>query len=130
MAEQLDPKAAWPRHLQEPWSDCTARGEVNGRNPPTTLVEAYLQVAEAQRRRLAGIPWGDGTHDLGVDEESLFADLTPTRATCATCGASHLEHFYRSKRDGRTLCVACFVQRVERGLASGGSRRGSDASHS
>ncbi len=46
----------------------------------------------------------------------MLARLTPTRATCARCGAGDLEHFYTSKRDGRTLCVACFEQRVERGL--------------
>ena len=39
------------------------------------------------------------------------------RPVCATCGATNLEHFYTSKRKGRTLCAACFEQRVERGLA-------------
>ncbi len=35
---------------------------------------------------------------------------------CSDCGARHLEHFYTSKRDGRTVCASCFAQRVERGL--------------
>ncbi len=111
------PFGDWPCHLQASWRDCVERGEVDGQNPPTSTVEAFLQVAEARVRRLAGIPWGDGTHDLGVDEESLLADLTPTRATCARCGAGNLEQFYTSKRDGRTLCAVCFARRVERGLA-------------
>ncbi len=34
---------------------------------------------------------------------------------CSNCGARNLEHFYTSKRDGWTLYVACFAQRVERG---------------
>jgi len=73
-------------------------------------------VAEAQGRRLAGIPWGDGRHDFTDDEELMRAELMPTRATCARCGAGDLEHFYTSKRDGRTLCAGCFAQRMERGL--------------
>ncbi len=30
--------------------------------------------------------------------------------TCFDCGARNLEHFYTCKRDGRTLCAACFQQ--------------------
>ncbi len=97
------PFAQWPRHLQASWRDCAERGEVDGHTPPTAVVEAYLQVAEARARRLAGIPWGDGTHDLADDEE-----LTPTRTTCARCGAGELEHFYTSRRNGKTLCTDCF----------------------
>ncbi len=116
MAEPVDPTASWPRHLQESWRDCAERGEVDGHTPPTSIVEAYLQVAEAQGRRLAGIPWGDGRHDPADDEELMLAELTPTRATCARCGAGSLEHFYTSKRNGKTLCAGCFAQRMERGL--------------
>ncbi len=102
MADPLDPIASWPRHLQESWRDCAERGEVDGHTPPTSVVEAYLQVAEARGRRLAGIPWGDGRHDLADDEE-----LTPTRATCARCGAGDLEHSYTAKWTGKVLCSAC-----------------------
>ncbi len=91
MTEPLDPTAAWPRHLQASWRDCAERGEVDGDNPPTSIVEAYLIVAQVRVRRLAGIPWGDGRHDFADDEESLLADLTPTRATCARCGAGDLD---------------------------------------
>ena len=90
---------------------------MDGDNPPTSIVEAYLIVAQVRVRRLAGIPWGDGKHDLADDEESLLADLTPTRATCARCGAGSLEHFYTSKRSGKTLCTDCFQHRGERSLA-------------
>ena len=113
----LDPTASWPRHIQASWRDCVKRGDVDGDNPPMSIVEAYLIVAQMRVRQLAGIPWGDGTHDLAGDEESLLADLTPTRATCARCGATNLEHFYSSKRDGRTLCAGCFQRRAERGQA-------------
>ncbi len=87
MAKPLDPTVSWPRHLQESWHDCAERGEVDAQNPPDSMIEAYLQVAEAQGRRLAGIPWGDGRHDLEDDEELMLAELPPTRATCARCGA-------------------------------------------
>jgi hypothetical protein len=93
------PYASWPRHLQASWRDCAERGEVDGDIPPTSIVEAYLIVAQVRVRRLAGIPWGDGTHDL--------ADLTPTRTVCARCGAGDLEHFYTSKRTGKILCPVC-----------------------
>ncbi len=101
------PMADWPCHLQESWRDCAERGEVNGHTPPTSVVEAYLQVAEARGRRLAGIPWGDGRHDLADDEELMLAELPPTRATCARCGAGDLEHFYTAKWTGKVLCPAC-----------------------
>ncbi len=107
MAEPLDLTASWPRHLQASWRDCAERGEVDGHTPPTSVVEAYLMVAEAQGRRLAGIPWGDGRHDLADDEELMLAEMMPTRATCATCGAGDLEHFYTAKWTGKVLCSAC-----------------------
>ncbi len=107
MAEPLDPPTTWPRHLQASWRDCVERGEVDGHTPPTSIVEAYLQVAEARGRRLAGIPWGDGRHDLADDEELMLAELPPTRATCARCGAGDLEHFYTAKWTGKVLCSAC-----------------------
>ncbi len=110
MTEPLDPTASWPSHLQESWGDCTARGEVDAHNPPASIVEAYLQVAEARVRRLAGIPWGDRTHDLADDDEEYPAEFARRLATCAACGARDLEHFYTCKRDGRTLCAACFQQ--------------------
>jgi len=111
------PFADWPRHLQASWRDCVERGEVDGHTPPTSVVEAYLQVAEAQGRRLAGIPWGDGRHDLADDEELMLAELPPTRATCASCGARELEHFYTAKAGCSMLCPGCFQARVVRGVA-------------
>ncbi len=100
--------ASWPRHLQESWRDCVERGEVDARNPPATIVEAYLQVAEARVRRLAGIPWGDRTHDLADDDEEYPAEFARRLATCAACGARDLEHFYPSTIDGGRLCTDCF----------------------
>ena len=60
-------------------------------------------------RRLASIPWGDGTqHDLTDDEEELLsANLRRTLAVCARCGATDLEHFYTGKRTGKVLCPTC-----------------------
>ncbi len=109
--------ASWPRHLQELWRDCVERGEVDARNPPATIVEAYLQVAEARVRRLAGIPWGDRTHDFADDEEEYPAELARRLATCARCGAADLEHFYTSKRSSLTLGPACLQRRVTCGIA-------------
>ncbi len=111
------PFASWPRHLQASWRDCAERGEVDGDNSPPSIVEAYLIVAQVRVRRLAGIPWGDGRHDPADDEELMLAELTPTRATCARCGAGDLEHFYTSRPNGRTVCARCYEQQVERRLA-------------
>ena len=33
---------------------------------------------------------------------------------CVDCGARELEHFYRSRVGGSTLCAQCFQGRVER----------------
>ncbi len=91
---------------------------MDGDNPPTSIVEAYLIVAQVRVRRLAGIPWGDGKHDL-ADDEGRFLDAPLGRrlAVCARCGAGELGHFYTSKRDRLTLCAGCFQRRVERGQA-------------
>ncbi len=116
MAEQLDPTADWPRHLLASWRDCAERGAVDGDNPPTSIVEAYLIVAQVRVRRLAGIPWGDGTQlDLADDDEELLsANLRRTLAVCARCGAADLEHFYTAKRTGKVLCPACYERQVQR----------------
>ncbi len=85
------------------------RGEVDGQNPPESMIEAYLLVAEVRTKRLSGIPWGDGTHDLADDEEGfLDAALMPKLAVCTACGASNVEHFYTSKHSGKTLCTDCY----------------------
>ncbi len=107
MAEPVDPTASWPRHLQASWRDCVERGDVDAQNPPESMIEAYLLVAEVRTKRVSGIPWGDGRHDLADDEELMLAELPPTRATCARCGAGDLEHFYTAKWTGKVLCSAC-----------------------
>jgi len=112
--------ADWPRHLQESWQDYAQRGEVDADNPPTSILEAYLQVAEARTKRLASIPWGDVScddHADGVEDEVIGAEYGRKLAFCAECGTKHLEHFYTSKRDGRMLCGTCFQRRVVQGVA-------------
>ncbi len=117
MPPDSTPYTDWPRHLQASWCDCAERGEVDGHTPPTSIVEAYLMVAEAQGRRLAGIPWGDGRHDLADDEEGfLDAGLGRKLAVCARCGAGDLEHFYTAKAGCSMLCPVCFQARVVRGV--------------
>ena len=112
----------WPPDLRELWHACVERGEVDASNPPSSVVEAYLQVAEARVRRWTSIPWGDGEHD---EEEDYSTELTQRLATCAACGAGNVEHFYTSKRTGRTLCAACFEQRVEQGTVQKAAPAGS-----
>ena len=100
------------------WRDCAERGEVDGHTPPTSIVEAYLQVAEIRARRLAGIPWGDGTQNDFADSEEDEHPVQPRHrhAVCARCGAGDLEHFYTSREGGSTLCPGCFRGRVQRGV--------------
>jgi len=117
MAESLDPTASWPRHLQASWRDCIERGEVEGQHPPHSMIEAYLLVADVRLKRLGGIPWGDGRHDLVDDEELMLVGRTPPRAKCARCGAGGLEHFYTAREGGDTLCRGCFQHSVGRGIA-------------
>ena len=97
---------------------------MDSHNPPTSIVEAYLHVAEAQTRRLAGIPWGDGKQ-IGDEEDEYPAEIGQRLATCARCGAGELEHFYTCKRTGRTLCADCFEQRVEQGTVRKAASAGS-----
>ena len=86
-ASDSHPMADWPPDLLRLSNKFALSGEVDGQHPPDSMIEAYLLVAEVRTKRLSGIPWGDGTHDLADDEEALLADLTPARATCARCGA-------------------------------------------
>ena len=83
---------------------------MDAQHPPVSIVDAYLQVAEARVRRLAGIPWGDGIHDLtDEDEEELLGTALGGKLPgCARCGAGELEHFYASTIDGCRLCADCF----------------------
>ena len=122
MSDRDSTPTTWPRDLRELWHACAERGEVDASNPPSSVVEAYLQVAEARVRRWASIPWGDGEHD---EEEDYSTELLQRLATCAACGAGNLEHFYTSIRRGKVLCAGCFAQRLERGVvreaAAGGS---------
>ncbi len=91
---------------------------MDGDNPPMSIVEAYLIVAQVRVRRLAGIPWGDGSRDLADDEDGLpDAALGRNLAVCARCGAGDLEHFYTLKRRGTMLCKAYFQKQVEGGQA-------------
>ena len=62
-----DQTATWPPDLRELWHACAEWGEVDATNPPDSLVEAYLQVAEAKTRRWASIPWGEVAVHLRVD---------------------------------------------------------------
>ena len=101
----------WPPDLRELWHACAERGDVDASNPPSSVVEAYLQVAEARVQRLAGIPWGDGEHD---EEEDDATEILERLATCAACGASDLEHFYTSKPGGKVVCAGCYQRRDER----------------
>ncbi len=110
--------ASWPRHLQESWRDCAQRGEVDAQNPPDSMIEAYLLVAEVRTKRLSGIPWGDGTQDdfAGAEEDEHFVQPRHRHAVCARCGAGDLEHFYTSRAGGAMLSAGCFQRRVEQGV--------------
>ncbi len=50
-------------------------------------------------------------------EDRALRSSRGRRAVCSDCGARHLEHFYRSREGGSTLCAGCFQSRVERGVA-------------
>ncbi len=58
-------------------------------------------------------------------EDRALRSFRARPVVCVDCGARELEHFYTAKRDGRTLCVVCFKQRLERGLAREARARGS-----
>ncbi len=50
-------------------------------------------------------------------EDRALRSSRGRRAVCSDCGARHLEHFYRSREGGSTLCAGCFQGRVARGVA-------------
>ncbi len=100
-----------PGHLHQLWRTCAEPGDVDANNPLTSIVEAYLLVAEARVQRLGGIPWGDGEH-ADEEEDDHAAEVIQHFATCAACGAGNLEHFYTSKRRGKMLCPTCYDRRA------------------
>jgi len=104
-------------HVQAFQDDLTERTSLDRINRAKEHWRAYVQgIAELQltlnkiaieRAALLSI-W------RAQDRASGATTVTP--AACCDCGARSLEHFYTSKRDGRTVCASCFAQRVERGL--------------
>ncbi len=95
---------SWPRDLQESWQHCVQRGEVDAANPPSSTVEAYLQVAEALARRLGGFRHDEPGQDDRPDDEAdeLYSDLAAMLATCSECGTGNLRIFTGLSR--RALC--------------------------
>ena len=105
MSDPDSTPTTWPPDLRELWHACAERGDVDARNSPASIVEAYLQVAEARVRRWGTIPWGDGEQD---EEEDYSTEVLHRLAICAACEAGNLEHFYTAKRTGKVLCPACY----------------------
>ncbi len=50
-------------------------------------------------------------------EDRALRSSRARRVVCVACGARELDHFYRSREGGSTLCAGCFQSRVERGVA-------------
>ena len=110
-----------PFALKALWNKFALRGEVDARNPPATVQEAYNQVVEILLRHM-----GQVTEEINKDVNAFMAEsenelldpnLRRKLAVCTECGARHLEHFYTSKRSGATLCEGCFQRRGECGAA-------------
>ncbi len=113
--------ADWPHELLRLWNKFALSGEVDAQHPPATVQEAYEQVIGIQARHLREVAQ-DIRQDVAClveesEDELLPVNLRRTLAVCAECGATHLDHFYTSKRDGRTVCHDCFQQRKEQGVA-------------
>ncbi len=78
----------------------------------------YVQCRTALELRL---------NKLAIEQDILLSKwrvedraLRSSRArpvVCVACGARELEHFYRSRESGSTLCSGCFQSRVARGQA-------------
>ncbi len=109
-----------PFALQALWNKFALSGEVDARNPPVTVQEAYNQVVEIQLRHM-----GEVMEELNEDVNAFMAEsedglrdanLRRKLAVCTECGARDLEHFYTSKQGGSMLCPTCYQSRVKRGV--------------
>ncbi len=108
-----------PVGLQALWNKLSLSGEVDARNPPATVQEAYNQVVEIQLRHMGEV-LEELNEDVNVfmaesEHELLAPNLRRKPAVCTECGARELEHFYTATAGGATLCPGCFQTRVERG---------------
>lgn len=74
----------------------------------------------ARQQRNMGMGWEPGLRNglaIPSHAENMAAMRRHQPITCADCQAGPLTEFHTSKRDGRTICQACFDKRADKGLA-------------
>ncbi len=108
-----------PFALQALWNKFAISGEVDPRNPPATVREAYNQVVAVHLKEMRETVEAIEADIRNAETDMLASAGPPDQATCLRCGARHLEHFYTSRESSSVLCVGCFQRRVERGVARG-----------
>ncbi len=98
---------AFDTHIHAFQDDRTARASLDRVNRAKEHWRAYVQGSaelELMRNKQAILlsAWRA--------EDRALRSSRARPVVCVDCGARHLEHFSTSKRDGRTLCAACFQQ--------------------
>ncbi len=111
---ELKPMPALDTHIQAFHDDRTARPSLDRISQAKEHWRAYVQgraELELMRNKQAILlsAWQ-------AEDRALRSSRT-RRVVCVDCGARELEHFYRSKEGGSTLCQWCFQSRVNRGVA-------------
>jgi hypothetical protein len=98
-----------PVTLQRLWKDLYRQHQGNGDKPVPSRFQLFKRVADDLAHALLQID-----SEALTEWDQLRGSSTIVGAVCAGCGANDLEHFYTSRREGKTLCADCFRMRVER----------------
>ncbi len=99
------------------WDDLAQRHQLDPHRKAASLFQAFNRTADELARTLADLEARCTALTEQWRAEDQVLRLSRVRPVCAKCGATNLEHFYSSKRDGRTLCATCFAPRVEQSVA-------------
>ncbi len=107
------------------WDDLAQRHQLDVHRKAASLFQAFNRTADGLARTLAELEARCAalTEQWRAEDQALR--LSRVRPVCAKCGAKDLEHFYTAKGTGRTLCAACFEQRVEQGTVQKAAPAGS-----
>ncbi len=109
-----EPMPAYDAHIHAFQDDFTERASLDRINQAKEHWRAYLQgraELELLRNKQAILlsAW--------QAEDRALRSSRARPVVCVDCGARELEHFYRSREGGSTLCQWCFQSRVNRGVA-------------
>lgn len=92
--------------LQVLWDELACRHKNTPGQPKPSGFQLFNRVADELARTLP-----QTAVEAQRELDQLQGSCSGAPANCTGCGAGNLQHFYRSKVQGETLCATCFQER-------------------